>query len=438
MKKVTLILVAILFAVTGILAQVPNQFKYQAVLRNADGTIIAEESVIIDISILESDLVTSVFDETHTVTTTAQGLINLNIGSVEDLSVIDWTADDYFIEITVNGTIMGTSQLLSVPYALLSETARTSADWTADVDTLYSAVDSTLVIKNGKIGIGTTDPEGELELKNGQIRINNSSYSRIEYYINGLDNWTTGTRTDDDYYIWRGVGSSGNVLIPTGNTGIGTVTPNTKLEVTGEITANSQNSFRQVHGDYGVIHRIDNNAYYLLSTNAEDQYGMWNDFRPLVYNIINGNISLGQAVYANNSNHFVGIGLGNNNPAYPLDVVGNVNTTGSYLTNGSDFAEYFINEEELISGDIAGINLETGKVRKYQIGDELVGIVSNDAGYVGNNALDRENDFDYTLVGLSGQLEFDESQVIIENRVVKTIDGVKIGVLLANGKIFIR
>ena len=37
MKKVTLVLVAILFAVTGILAQTPNEFKYQAVLRNADG-----------------------------------------------------------------------------------------------------------------------------------------------------------------------------------------------------------------------------------------------------------------------------------------------------------------------------------------------------------------------------------------------------------------
>ncbi len=44
MKKLSLILLAILFAITGILAQTPNQFKYQAVLRNADGIIMAEES----------------------------------------------------------------------------------------------------------------------------------------------------------------------------------------------------------------------------------------------------------------------------------------------------------------------------------------------------------------------------------------------------------
>ena len=127
MKKLTLLLTAILFAVTGILAQTPNEFKYQAVLRNADGTIIAEESVSVDISILQGSASgTSVFDEIHRVITTAQGLINLNIGSQGDMSVVDWSASTYFIEISVNGTLMGTSQLLSVPYALYAETSGSS------------------------------------------------------------------------------------------------------------------------------------------------------------------------------------------------------------------------------------------------------------------------------------------------------------------------
>ena len=119
MKKLSLLLVAILFAVTGIMAQTPNQFKYQAVLRDASGAIMTSEAVSVDISILQGSATgTSVFDESHSVTTTAQGLINLNIGSVEDLSVVDFSADTYFIEISVNSTVMGTSQLLSVPYAL--------------------------------------------------------------------------------------------------------------------------------------------------------------------------------------------------------------------------------------------------------------------------------------------------------------------------------
>jgi len=108
--------------------QTPNQFKYQAVLRDASGNILANQSVAVDISILQGSASgTSVFDETHNVTTTAQGLINLNIGSVEDLSTVDFSADIYFIEITVDGTLMGTSQLLSVPYALHAKTAETIA-----------------------------------------------------------------------------------------------------------------------------------------------------------------------------------------------------------------------------------------------------------------------------------------------------------------------
>ena len=126
MKKLSLVLVAILFAVTGILAQTPNQFKYQAVLRDASGAIMASQAVTVDISILQGSASgTSVFTEQHSVTTTAQGLINLNIGSENDLSVVDWSADIYFIEISVNSTVMGTSQLLSVPYAMNAKTAET-------------------------------------------------------------------------------------------------------------------------------------------------------------------------------------------------------------------------------------------------------------------------------------------------------------------------
>lgn len=135
MKKLSLILLSILFAITGVLAQTPNEFKYQAVLRNADGTIIVEESVTVDISILQgSESGISVFDETHSVTTTAQGLINLNIGSVEDLSILDFSADTYFIEISINSTVMGTSQLLSVPYALTAKNVENDLVDDADAD----------------------------------------------------------------------------------------------------------------------------------------------------------------------------------------------------------------------------------------------------------------------------------------------------------------
>ena len=107
-----------------------------------------------------------------------------------------------------------------------------------------------------------------------------------------------------------------------------------------------------------------------------------------------------------------------------------------FKTEGADYAEYFQNEEKLKNGDIAGLNLSTGKVRKYIAGDEFIGIVTSDAGYISNaKHMDNSN---YTLIGLLGQLEFKDDQVIVENRIVKTLDGNKIGVLLKSGKAFIR
>ncbi len=107
-----------------------------------------------------------------------------------------------------------------------------------------------------------------------------------------------------------------------------------------------------------------------------------------------------------------------------------------HRTEGADYAEFFQNEERLKNGDLAGLNLSTGKVRKYAAGDEFIGIVTPEAGLMANAK--HSDDPDYTLVGLLGQLEFRDDQVVIENRIIKTPDGKKIGVLLKSGKGFIR
>lgn len=138
MKKLLLSLILITVSLL-LTAQPPNQFKYQAVLRNTDGTIITEENVSIIISILKSDLTTSVFSETHAATTSTLGLISLNIGSIEDLNGIDWSADEYFLKISVNGTVIGTTQLLSVPYALYAKTAETFTGTVNETDPIYSS-----------------------------------------------------------------------------------------------------------------------------------------------------------------------------------------------------------------------------------------------------------------------------------------------------------
>ncbi len=115
----TLILMLLLFSGGPIFGQAPATFNYQAVLRDADGTVKAKQSVNIQISLIQG-IATEVYTELHTEETNDFGLINLEIGSKNSaaFSLIDWSNGPYYIKISVNGIEMGTTQLLSVPYAL--------------------------------------------------------------------------------------------------------------------------------------------------------------------------------------------------------------------------------------------------------------------------------------------------------------------------------
>ncbi|MCK4698771.1 MAG: hypothetical protein KAT38_00485, partial [Bacteroidales bacterium] len=133
MKKLFTLLAAVLLTAT-VWAQTPQSFKYQAVARDAGGDVVADQAVGMQISILQSSTSgTAVYVETFIPTTNEFGLINLNIGAgtvvSSDLSTIDWSADTYFLKVEMDitgGTTYeeyGTSQLLSVPYALHAKTA---------------------------------------------------------------------------------------------------------------------------------------------------------------------------------------------------------------------------------------------------------------------------------------------------------------------------
>ncbi len=135
--KNTLLLTFLMVLGLSCFAQTPTTFNYQSVLRDANGQVLANQDVEIGITILQGSATGSeVFAETHSVTTNSFGLVNLQIGSVNptDMQTIDWSAGPYFIQISVDGTIMGTSQLLSVPYAIHAQTVENDAVDDADAD----------------------------------------------------------------------------------------------------------------------------------------------------------------------------------------------------------------------------------------------------------------------------------------------------------------
>lgn len=108
-------------------AQAPDAFSYQAVIRNSDGTIKQDETVLLQIEILQGSVDgSSVYLETHNSTTNSFGHVSLEIGrgaSSDDFSNIDWSSGPYYLSLSVNGTNMGATQLLSVPYAIYATKA---------------------------------------------------------------------------------------------------------------------------------------------------------------------------------------------------------------------------------------------------------------------------------------------------------------------------
>jgi uncharacterized protein (TIGR02145 family) len=127
MKKLTTTVLAV-FTAIALFAQTPQAFKFQAVARDNAGEIIANQEVSFQISILMGSAGgTSVYTEIHNETTNDFGLVNLEIGNGTvvsgDFTTINWGEVAYFLQVEMDeagGTdfeIMGTSQLLHVPYA---------------------------------------------------------------------------------------------------------------------------------------------------------------------------------------------------------------------------------------------------------------------------------------------------------------------------------
>ncbi len=135
MKK-TVITVATLLLSLGAFAQAPQKLSYQAVIRNVNQSLAANQTVSTRISILQSWANgVPVYVEEHYGTTNVNGLLSLEIGGGDavsgDFSAINWANGPYYIKTETdpqggsNFSITGISQMASVPYALYAESSGT-------------------------------------------------------------------------------------------------------------------------------------------------------------------------------------------------------------------------------------------------------------------------------------------------------------------------
>ncbi len=202
MKSIFIIITAILLGINSF-SQSPEKMSYQAVVRDSDNKLVTNQSIGMQISILQNSASgTSVYVETQTTTTNDNGLLSIIIGDGTIVSGtfdnIDWSNDTYYLKTEIdiaggnNYSITGTSQLLSVPYALCSKTTCDTTRWLKNDNNIY--------FKKGNVGIKCESPVFPFQV-NGNMYL----YKRGQKLIFGSGN---GLR-DSTFAIYRPIGTDG-------------------------------------------------------------------------------------------------------------------------------------------------------------------------------------------------------------------------------------
>ena len=141
MTRILSLLIAGLFTCFSIQAQTPQAVCYQASAKDNQGVDLVGQDISIRASIVRGNPSGNPqWEEIHTPATDQFGLFAINIGegnptgngSLTDFADIDWGGGIYWLRIEMDPTggsdfaMMGSTQILSVPYALYAEGANTA------------------------------------------------------------------------------------------------------------------------------------------------------------------------------------------------------------------------------------------------------------------------------------------------------------------------
>ena len=233
--KYVLICLCALLGVGAAFAQSPDAMSFQAVVRDANNSLVQSSPVGMEISILQGSVNgLAVYIERHTTTTNANGLATIEIGNgtpvTGDFSSIDWSSGPYFLQTDTdpNGgtvySISGTSQLLSVPYAKYADEAGSVA---AETDPMFMAsvaagitTADTAAWNNDLVNDADADPGNELQtisLVGDSLKLSHGGGELLLPYDSAVWN------LHNDTVFYNG-----------GNVGIGTSSPAAMLEVNGD------------------------------------------------------------------------------------------------------------------------------------------------------------------------------------------------------------
>jgi hypothetical protein len=136
MRNILVTVLVCLFSLNA-LAQAPEKMSYQAVVRDNASALVVDKVVGMRISILRGSASgTPAYVEMQSPRSNTNGLVTLEIGAGTVVSGsfagLNWSTGPYFIQTEIdpsggsNYSILGVSQLVSVPYALYAKTSGSS------------------------------------------------------------------------------------------------------------------------------------------------------------------------------------------------------------------------------------------------------------------------------------------------------------------------
>ena len=180
MKHIFLFILT-LAGVWNLHAQTPQKINYQAVARDAGGQALAGANLGVKFTFLQGSVTGNiVYEETFSVTTNQLGLYNVQLGDGSPLSgnfnVINWANGPYFVEVAIdpnggaNFAVMGTSELISVPYALFAEDVANKDDADADPNNEIQSLSQSgplisLSQNGGSVNINDADADPNNEIQ---------------------------------------------------------------------------------------------------------------------------------------------------------------------------------------------------------------------------------------------------------------------------------
>lgn len=369
-------------------AQAPGKFKYQAVARDANNLPYANTALRIRFSFLETNANGPVrYAEEHNVTTSALGVFDATIGAGAvlqgSLNNVLWGENAYYLRVELNTQptggnfiVMGTSQLLSVPYAIYSAQAGSGGDQTLDIsgNELSISNGNTVQLPEYQAGLGITISGQTISAKDDSDT-NELQYLDISGHELILSNGNSVILPDDSFTLpYAGIGSDPSPLFSVTNTGSGAAIHAVTYgggdaAIVGEDPSGGLAGVRGYSsGSYGVLGYSDNGEGVL------GQSGSGTGVR--------GESNGGAGVYArgNPAVHAQGEVAVDANGGYGLNVYG-----------GGEFAlitDYGFETAVMANADHIGVVGQSHDYGGYFSGTSTAGVLafSNGGGYAGNFA----------------------------------------------------